>query len=314
MSPVSVTNLGHPLLGAGAGWELFGRGPGAVVRIELARGRITRTALPALQSGGPVSFVTDAEGALVRPIDLVTGYLIPDGRPARVAPGVFGAGGAAFPGPDPRHLWVASGGAGDRMVLAGMDGRSTGVPIAVPAGSSQLSAIPDQTGYLLFPGIGGVYDVRPGRTSRVTAGTVLAVGPTRWLTDECDSQARCRLVVIDRFTGARHALSARPYQGGYPAGVISPDGTVAAVLAGSPSARIEIINLATGAEHALPLRIASVDDGGESMAWSPDSRWLFLAANDDLYAVGSRTREITDLSHMPGTALPALTQLSIRDR
>jgi hypothetical protein len=42
------------------------------------------------------------------------------------------------------------------------------------------------------------------------------------------------------------------------------------------------------------------------------SRW----ADDevDLYAVGSRTREITDLSHMLGTALPALTQLSIRDR
>jgi hypothetical protein len=202
------------------------------------------------------------------------------------------------------------------MVLAGMDGRSTGVPVAVPAGSSQLSAIPDQTGDLLFPGIGGVYDVRPGRTSRVTTGTVLAAGPTRWLADECDNQARCRLVVIDRSTGARHALSARLYQAGYPAaaGVISPDGTAAAVLAGSPSTRIEIINLATGAEHALPLRVVSVDDGGESMAWSPDSRWLFLAANNDLYAVGSRTREITDLSHMPGTALPALTQLSIRDR
>ena len=33
-----------------------------------------------------------------------------------------------------------------------------------------------------------------------------------------------------------------------------------------------------------------------------------------LSITGSRTREITDLSHMPGTALPALTQLSIRDR
>ena len=315
MPPVSVMNLGHPLLGVGAGWELFGRGPGVVVRIEFARGRITRTALPALQSSGPVSFVTDAEGALVRPIDFVSGYLIPDGQPARVAPGAFGTRGPAFPGPDPRHLWVASGASDDRMVLAGMDGRSTGVPIAVPAGSSQLSAIPDQTGYLLFPGIGGVYDVRPGRTSRVTTGTVLAVGPTRWLTGECDNQARCRPVVIDRFTGARHALNARLYQAEYPAaGVISPDGTVAAVLAGSPSTRIEIIDLATGAEHALPLRIVSVDDGGESMVWSPDSRWLFLAANDDLYAVGSRTREITDLSHMLGTALPALTQLSIRDR
>ena len=314
-SPVSVTNLGHPLLGVRAGWELFGRGPGGVVRIEFARGRITRTAHPALQSSGPVSFVTDAEGALVRPIDFVPGYLIPDGQPARVAPGALGTGGPAFPGPDPRHLWVASGAADDRMSLVGMDGRSTGVPIAVPAGSSQLSAIPDQTGYLLFPGIGGVYDVRPGRTSRVTTGTVLAVGPTRWLTDECDIQARCRPVVIDRSTGARHTLNVRLNHAEYPpVGVISPDGTVAAVLVGSPSTRIEIINLTTGAEHILPLRIVSVDEGWESMAWSPDSRWLFLAANDDLYAVGSRTREITDLSHTLGTTLPALTQLSIRDR
>jgi hypothetical protein len=315
MSPVSATNVGHPLLGVRAGWELFGRGPGVVVRVEFARGRITRTAVPALQSSGPVSFVAGAEGALVRPIDFVTGYLIPDGQPARAAPRALGAGGPAFPGPDPRHLWVADGADGDRMVLVGVDGRGTGVLIAVPAGSSQLSAIPDETGYLLFPGIGGVYDVRPGRTSRVTTGALLAAGPTRWLTDECDSQARCGPVVIDRSTGARHALSLHLDQASYaPVGVISPDGTVAAVQAGSSSARIEMINLATGAEHALPHRIASADEGQEStMAWSPDSRWLFLAASDGLYAVGSRTGQIIDLSHALGATLPALTQLSIRD-
>src|SRR6266536_6262568 len=76
-------------------------------------------------------------------------------------------------------------------------------------------------------------------------------------------------------------------------------GTVATVLAGSPSTRIEIINLATGADHPLPSRIASsvADEGWESMVWSPDSRWLFLAAHGDLSAVGSCTGEITDLSH-----------------
>ena len=247
----------------------------------------------------------------------MTGYLIPDGQSARAAPGALGAGGPAFPGPDPRHLWVADGADGDRMVLVGMDGRGTGVLIAAPAGSSQLSAIPDQTGYLLFPGIGGVYDVRPGRTSRVTTGALLAAGPTRWLTDECDSQARCGPVVIDRSTGARHALSLHLDQASdAPVGVISPDGTVAAVPAGSSSARTEVINLATGAEHALPLRIASADEGQEStMAWSPDSRWLLLlAASGGLYAVGSRTGQIIDLSHALGATLPALTQLSIRDR
>ena len=318
---VPVTILGHPLLGVHARWELFGRGPGVVVRIQFARGRITRTAHPALLSGGPVTFVTDAEGALVRPIDFVPGYLIPDGEPARAAPGALDAGGPAFPGPDPRHLWVSSSTSDNRMVLVGVDGRRTGPSIAAPPQSSpvntSLFAIPDQTGYLLFPGIGGVYDVRPSGTSRVTTGTVLAVGPTRWLTAVCSNHARCRPVVIDRSTGVRHPLSTR-LNGAVQstAGVISPDGATAAVLAGSPQARIEIIDLVTGTAHALPLRIDLSEAGmgwaWESMAWSPDSRWLFIA-NGDLYAVSQRTGQITNLSHTLGPALPQLSQLSMRN-
>ena len=138
-SAVSVTILGHPLLGVRAGWELFGRGPGVVVRMQFARGRIARTFHPALLSGGPVTFVTDAEGALIRPVDSVPGYLIPDGEPAREAPGALGAGGPAFPGPDPRHLWVPSSTSDDLMVLVGMDGRRTGPSIAAPPQSSPVN-------------------------------------------------------------------------------------------------------------------------------------------------------------------------------
>ena len=153
------------------------------------------------------------------------------------------------------------------MMLVGMDGRRTGPSIAAPPQGSpvnaSLVAIPDQTGYLLFPGIGGVYDVRPGGTSRVTTGTVLAVGPTRWLAAECNSRARCRLVVIDRSTGVRYLLSTHPPlstringAGLSTVGVISPDGATAAVPVGSPQARIEIIDLATGAAHAsAPYRL-----------------------------------------------------------
>jgi hypothetical protein len=327
-STVSVTTLSHPLLGVHARWELFGRGLGVVVRIQFARGRITRTAHPALLSGGPVTFVTDSEGALVRPIDFVPGYLIPDGEPAREAPGALGAGGPAFPGPDPQHLWVSSGTNADRMMLVGMDGRRTGPPIAAPPQSSPINtsllAIPDQTGYLLFPGTGGFYDVRPGGTNRVTTGTVLAVGPTRWLTAECNSQARCRPVVINRSNGMRYPLSTRAplstrLNGAWPptVGVISPDGATGAILVGSPQARIQIIDLITGATHALPLRInlSEVDMGWawESMVWSPDSRWLFVAANGGLYAVNQRTGQITNLSHTLGPALPQLFQLSMRN-
>ena len=247
-------------------------------------------------------------------------------EPAREAPGALDAGGPVFPGPDPRHLWVSSSTSDDLMVLVGMDGRRTGPSIAAPPQSSPINAsflaIPDQTGYLLFPGIGGVYDVRPSGTSRVTAGTVLAVGPTRWLAAECNSHARCRPVVIDRSTGVRYPLNTRVplstrLNGAVPStvGVISPDGATVAVLLGSPQARIEIIDLVTGASHALPLRIdlSEVDMGWawESMVWSPDSRWLFVAANGDLYAVNQRTGQITNLSHTLGPALPQLFQLSM---
>jgi hypothetical protein len=321
-SAVSVRVLGHPLLGVHARWELFGRGPGVVVRIQFAEGRITRTAHPALSSGGPVTFVADAEGALVRPIDFVPGYLIPDGEPARQAPGALDAGGPVFPGPDAQHLWVSSGTSGDRMVLVGMDGRPTGPSISAPPQGSpvntSLVAIPDQAGYLLFPGTGGVYDVRPGGTSRVTTGMVLAVGPTRWLTADCNAHARCRPIAVDRSTGVRHPLSTR-IDGTVQStiGVISPDGATAAVLVGSPQARIEIIDLATGAAHALPPRIdlSEVDMGWtwESMAWSPDSRWLFATADGDLYAVNQHTAQIINLSHALGPALPQLSQLSMRN-
>jgi hypothetical protein len=213
------------------------------------------------------------------------------------------------------------------MVLVGMDGRRTGPSIAAPPQGSpvntSLLAIPDQAGYLLFPGTGGAYDARPGGTSRVTTGTVLAVGPTRWLTAECSSHARCQPVVINRSTGVRYPLSTRvplsaPLDGAVPptAGVISPDGATAAVLLGSPQARIEIIDLATGAAHALALRIdlseADMGWAWETMAWSPDSRWLFVVARGDLDAVSQRTGQVTDLSHTLGPALPQLLQLSMR--
>jgi hypothetical protein len=97
--------------------------------------------------------------------------------------------------------------------------------------------------------------------------------------------------------------------------VISPDGATAAVPVGSPQARIEIIDLATGAAHALPLRIdlSGADTGWawEAMVWSPDSRWLFVAARGDLDAVSQRTGQITNLSHTLGPALPQLFQLSM---
>lgn len=312
--PIATTQLGAPLLGVSAGWELFGRGDGVVVRIELARGRIIGTTVPTLRSTGPVSFLTGDGWALIRPLDFVPGYLIRDGQPPHAPSGALAQGGPAFPGPDPNDAWVEAGpNTPDRMVLVAVDDRRTGPSLPIPPGSSSLSAIPDQTGYLLFPGSGGAYDVRPSGTTRITTGTALAVGPTRWLTADCKDQAHCRATVIDRATGARRALDTHLGQVNPQPGVIAPDGTKAALIVKSPSPAIEIIHLATGATDVLSLRIDLSTVNEESMVWSPDNQWLFTTdANGHLYAVNAHTGQITDLTASTGDALPNLSQIAIR--
>jgi len=160
------------LLGAGAGWELFGLGPGSgSSAIEFcARPHHTRTALPALQRrrAGVVCH-RRRRGALVRPVDFVAGYLIPDGRPARVAPGGVRHRRAGVPRPGP----AASVGGERRRRRpdgAGRDGRAQHrcADRRSPAGSSPLRRDPPtRPGTCSSPGLAAVYDVRPGRTSRV---------------------------------------------------------------------------------------------------------------------------------------------------
>jgi hypothetical protein len=106
--PVVVTQLGHRVLGVRAGWELFVRGsrglsgpPGELVRIQLAKGRLTRTTVPALLSTGPVSFLVQPRTVIIRPFDFVPGYLVPDGRPAERLSGGLSLRGPAVPGPQP---------------------------------------------------------------------------------------------------------------------------------------------------------------------------------------------------------------------
>src|SRR5258707_1016837 len=131
--PVQVTGVGHPLLGVRAGWELFGLGPSQVVRIQLARARITRTAFPGLQSSGPVTLLAGPHQAIVRPLDYVPGYLIPDGRTARPLRGALTSGGVVLPGPRPGAFWMESGdGAHLSMLLVGPDGKSLGPAVLTP--------------------------------------------------------------------------------------------------------------------------------------------------------------------------------------
>ncbi|MEU7779125.1 hypothetical protein [Micromonospora parva] len=53
-----------------------------MARIDFAHGRITTTAVPALRSGGPVSFLVGPDRVVIRPLEAVPGYVVPDGKPA----------------------------------------------------------------------------------------------------------------------------------------------------------------------------------------------------------------------------------------
>lgn len=311
--PVVVTTAGHHLLGVTQGWELIARGPGVLVRIQMAAGRVTRTIVPPLLSSGWVSFVAGRNQAVIRPIDFVPGYAVPDGAPARELPRPLQHGGPAFPGPDPDHLWVQAADA-PVMMLTTFDGTPTGPTIAIPADMSPLGATSDGAGYLLLTGIGGVYDATPRGLKRVTTGTLVAVGPTRWLVIECDDAHRCATVVVNRADWSRHVLvdpSGHPLNiGDDPAGlvgVISPDGSTAAVFNQGPDGTtLFLLSLATGSRRSVGVQL---DQSDQNAVWSPDGRWLFAAvANGRLAVIDPHTGQYSDLE-MP---LPSLSQLAVR--
>lgn len=187
-----------------------------------------------------------------------------------------------------------------------------GPVLPIPAGGNVQAGTPDGAGYLLFPGVGGTYDSRPDGLHRVTTGTVLAVGPTRWLVSECDNRGKCTTVVIDRTGGARHVLRPIPLVGNSVLpGLISPDGTTAAELdSSSQIGAVHLRDLTSGADHplAVPTDQSSFNLGVQ--VWSPDSRWLFIATADEhLAVVDAHTRQVRDL----GISLPNLNQLAIRN-
>lgn len=302
---VWVTAVGHPLLGVTDGWELYGRGPGVLVRIQPARGLITRTTVPGLLSSGPVSFVVAGHRAIIRPIDRVFGYLVSDGQspdPIALAPG---SGGPAFPSPSPDLVWMQTGGdVHPWFGLTAADWKQTAV-IPVPAGSSPLEASADGAGYLLFSRPDGVYQARPGVFHRLTTGTVLAVGPAGWVDAHCDSHHHCTLSLISRTTGSRRALGSET--GGLPGGVISPDGSTAAMLEISTGGAIglSLLDLHSGSRRSVAVAM----DGDGTVIFSPDSHWLFaVTARGSLAVIDVRTADVGGL----GAPLPPLSQLAVK--
>lgn len=313
---VSTSEAGPRLLGVRASWELFGYGDGRVVRIQFASGRITQTAVP-VQSIGTASLVVGPHEAIISHLDMVPGYLVPDGRPARPLSGPLGNGGIAIPGPQPGTAWVQATFQATSMPLVRMDGTETGVSVRLPPGRGYTQATSDGRGGALVIDYGAsssaYVDVRPGGFQQMRiAGTVAAVGPTRWLVLDCHAGRGCSYAIVDPATGAQHTLpgpSAGPLS--WATGVIAPDGSAAAIAqAIGDRVTLHLLNLNSGSDQQIPVSLDAESAAGQRLAWSPDSRWLFVVtAQGKLAAVDARTGHVEGL----GVSLPRLSLIAVRN-
>jgi hypothetical protein len=311
--PVSVTAVGHRILGISANWELFGLSSNGLLSVQFSRGQITRTVLPPALGDAPVSFIVGPNQVIIRPLDNVPGYAVSDGQPPQPLTGILASGGQLLPGPNPGEEWYISG--NQDITLVGPQGAVAGLRLAALSRQYPAqSAMSDGRGYVvLFNSSGSQYDATPA-SLRAIGALLVAVGPANWLGLSCQ-QGQCRNVVVDAATGTRRTL---PGPGlnvvSWPwpeePGVVAPNGSFAAVTvaSGSQGAALDLVNLSTGRTTTLPVPIGVMSDS-TTLAWSPDSRWLFaLAGSGQLVAIRASDGSV----HSLGVRLPALSQIAMR--
>jgi hypothetical protein len=302
---VAVTDLGHPLLGVTAGWDLFALSGDVLVRIHPASGRITRSALPPLGDGA-VSLVPARGRLLIHPPDSRPGYVVTDDRPVTEMPPPLNGDGPLLPGPDADHVWVQT--LPGQMSLVTLAGKSSGLDLTVPPYLGP--GIADGSGNVLFQGVGGVYRGGRGGLQRVSTGQLIGVGPTGVVTADCDDRARCG-IVLRTHDGRTSVVPALLEPQGFNPGSISPDGTNVVVVSTNGQggeAAATLVELDNGASRPIELPLTPTSGEG-TIVWSPDGRWLFAVdASQQLKVINARTLAVADL--VPG--LPSIHQLVVR--
>lgn len=315
-----------PPLPDSSGWELFGYraadgqglNSGAVVRYDSTGTMVTTPVRPLYSTGTPSFAVTDAGAIVLSPSGSGDSYVVADEKPAAATTGDLRGAWAAFPGPGSHGLWAASSsdnGLVNSLTGVSLSGTPTGTTIPIPQAVSVPAVYalsPDGAGYVLASGIGGVYDLRPTGARLVTHGQVLAAGPAGYLVWECDDPGNCAAAVVARADGKRRTLPKFTHTNTGPAGlgVISPDGKYAATLGFDVSGpAVELINLSTGTERALP--VAPIQDalGGSTprMVFTPDSRYLLTSTVNGIVPIDMASDHM--LHPLP---VPTLVAIAIR--
>lgn len=157
----------------------------------------------------------------------------------------------------------------------------------MPGDAYAVGALGDD---LLVQAPGGSFLRRPdGSTSLLSTGAPAAVSDGRAVVNRCEDDLQCFTEVVERDGDvvAQYPSTGTTYYGGpYSTGApVSPDGNLAQVVgAGNGGGELRIDG------DVVPPVAETVDYNG-SLAWSPDSRWLFVSTErGGLAAVDAATR------------------------
>jgi hypothetical protein len=309
---VRRSSLGRAPLGRTGRWDLLVLQPDALVRIEMATGAVTTSALPA-QDGAPLALVPLRGRTLVQAVFGGRSALVEDDGRVRGLDGEAPSGAAVPASGGDRYWWSPMTGddTATTVELTNADGtRVRGSAVRIPADLWSGSMRSDGDDRLLVDGLDGTYLVDGQQLRRVTTGVVLASSSRGWLVNECDDAHECRLALVDRATGSRRSLGEPLLNAG--SGSIDPAGRRAVVqTSGGNGNVVHLVDLATGRRTQVAgISTVGGSNGGFGVtaAWSPDSRWFVVADERvGVVAVEAATGHLTSLLGGAGSALAVAT-------
>ena len=285
------------------GLDLVALAPdGDVVRIDIDGRATVRYEGQPLLSGAPAYLFPDETGVTVASSVDVAGFRLDYGRTPVETPGDTFVG-RILPGPglSPDRFWqVPEFVFGEsELTLVDAVGTPLGDPIVIE-NSFVLGS--DGTGSVLLYTAGADYVVGPEGAARLTDGEVVALGATTAYARECDEVLSCRIVRIDRVSGARIPVDVLGLETATadPAGLatfgqtVSPDGDVVFVQVSANSLAWLMIDLAAGTvlEVPGPGRVTPI-------VWSNDSQYAAYVSGDILRVYDRAAGVLKDLSQLP---------------